>query len=185
MTWEYFRELFEDEYVAPLRPETHKVYANVFNLFEGLCSPKQLRGISERTVSAFAAALRKEPGNGNDSMAPSSIKVRLQFLKTALNWAARQIFIREAPRFPVVKTPDTDPLPIAAESFERLLNKAAGDASMKAFLLCGWLAGLRLSEAAALQREPSQDRPWIDLARDRIILTAQGLLLPCRVGQKR
>jgi hypothetical protein len=50
MTWEHFRELFEEEYVAPLRPGTHKVYGNVFNLFERLCHPRQLRAINERTI---------------------------------------------------------------------------------------------------------------------------------------
>src|SRR5262249_4643169 len=55
MSWEKFRDLFEQEYVAALRVDTRKVYNNVFNLFEKVCSPKTLRSISERTVSAFAA----------------------------------------------------------------------------------------------------------------------------------
>jgi integrase len=39
--------------------------------------------------------------------------------------------------------------------------------------LCGWLAGLRLSEAAALQRDPTDKAPCLDLARDRIVLPAE------------
>jgi integrase len=172
MTWEHFRELFEEEYVAPLRPGTHKVYGNVFNLFERLCHPRQLRAINERTISAFAAGLRKEPGNTGNGMTPLSVKVRLQFLHTALNWAARQKLIPACPRFPAVKTPEKDPQPVPAESFERLLAKAP-DASMRAFLLCGWLAGLRLSEAAALEREQTDKAPWLDLDRNRIVLPAE------------
>src|SRR4051812_40182674 len=45
MSWERFRELFEKEYVAALRPGTGRVYANVLNLFERICSPRALRSI--------------------------------------------------------------------------------------------------------------------------------------------
>src|SRR6476661_7264939 len=64
MTWARFRELFEAEYVAGMPPDTRAVYDNVFNLFERVCSPKQLRSITERTISAFAAGLHKTPGRG-------------------------------------------------------------------------------------------------------------------------
>jgi hypothetical protein len=37
MAWETFRELFLDQYAAGLRPETRKVYENVFNLFDKVC----------------------------------------------------------------------------------------------------------------------------------------------------
>ena len=41
MTWERFRKLFEEEYVAAARPGTRKVYANVLNLFERICAPQR------------------------------------------------------------------------------------------------------------------------------------------------
>src|SRR5262249_34620711 len=63
MTWERFRELFEDEYLPNCKASTRKVYANVFNLFESICNPRTLRAVNERTVSSFAAGLRKAPGN--------------------------------------------------------------------------------------------------------------------------
>src|SRR6478672_5709759 len=49
MTWERFRELFEEEYVTARRPDTQKVYSNVLNLFEKHSNPKTLRAINERT----------------------------------------------------------------------------------------------------------------------------------------
>jgi integrase len=73
--------------------------------------------------------------------------------------------------FPEVKAPRKKPRPVAAESFERLLAKAPDDQT-RAFLLCGWLAGLRLSEAHALEWEETERAPWIDFDRDRIILPA-------------
>src|SRR5262249_9165122 len=65
-----------------------------------------------------------------------------------------------------------DPQPVAPEAFERLLAKAP-DANMRAYLLTGWLAGLRLEEAFLLEWEPSTSAPWVDLARDRLVLPAE------------
>jgi integrase len=174
MSWERFRELFEEEYVAGLRKDTRANYKATLDLFERLCSPRSLRGISERIVSAFAAAMRSTPGRrkGSESMAPSTIKVRLQFLHTALSWAAEQKMLPAVPKFPAVKVPKKDPQPVPLESFERLLLKAEDDPQMQAYLLCGWLAGLRLSEALALQWEPTEAAPYLDLARGHIVLPA-------------
>jgi integrase len=172
MTWERFRELFEEEYVAQLRESTRRVYANVLNLFEDICAPKALRSITERTASAFAAGLRKKPGLRQEGMLPSTIKVRLQFLHTALNWAAGQGLVPRCPKFPAVKVPKKTPQPVPAESFERLLAKAE-DADLRALLLCGWLAGLRMGEALALEWEETDKAPWLDFARGRVVIPAE------------
>jgi integrase len=172
MTWETFRQLFEEEYLPGCRPETRKVYLNVFNLFEEVCNPTSLRSISERTLSAFVAGLRKRSGRLDKSgMAASSIKVRLQFLRTALNWAFEQNLLAKVPAFPLVKVPKKTPQPVPAESFERLLAKAK-DQQTRVFLLCGWLAGLRRNEALALEWEESEAYPWVNFSRNRIVLPA-------------
>src|SRR5262249_10468557 len=87
------------------------------------------------------------------------------------SWAKEQKLIPAVPKFPAVKVPRKKPQPVAAEAFERLLAKAP-DPHMRAFLLCGWLAGLRLNEALALEWEHADAAPWLDLARDRIWLPA-------------
>jgi integrase len=172
MTWERFRQLFEAEYVAGLRPETRHNYAMALGSFERLCRPGRLGSVSERTVSAFVAALRREPGLTPGSlMQPSTIKVRLQFLHTALAWAVGQKMLPAVPKFPAVKVPKKKPQPVAVEAFERLLAKAP-DLQTRVFLLCGWLAGLRLNEALALEWEQTDAAPWVDLGRDRIWLPA-------------
>ncbi len=172
MSWEKFRETFEEEHIAGCRPGTANVFAVCFDQFEQICSPRSVRSISERTVSAFVAGLRRMPGrNGRESMAPSTIKVRLQFLHTALAWAADQKIIPVVPRFPSIKVPKKKPRPVPAESFERLLAKAP-DQQMRTFLLCGWRAGLRLNEARSLEWHPSEEVPWVDLDQDRIWLPA-------------
>lgn len=172
MTWEAFRELFEEEYFPNCRPETCKVYEHAFGLFEQVCSPKSLRSITERTISALAAGLRKLPGRGHGGpMEAITIKVRLQFLHTALAWAAEQKLIPKCPKFPTIKVPRKKPQPVPAEAFEKLLAKAEGQ--MKAFLLCGWLAGLRRNEALALEWLESDKAPWVDSLRNRIWLPAE------------
>jgi integrase len=57
------------------------------------------------------------------------------------------------------------------ETFERLLAKAP-DENMRVYLLCGWLAGLRLNEALTLEWEETDKAPWVDLCRDRIVFLA-------------
>src|SRR5262249_44918933 len=46
MTWERFRELFEQEYVATRRPNTRANYGDALDLFERLCNPTSLRAIN-------------------------------------------------------------------------------------------------------------------------------------------
>jgi integrase len=172
MSWEKFRELFEAEHVAPLRPATRRNYAAALDTFERHCSPKRLDLVTTRTVSAYAAALRSAPTCGRPGAAASTVRVRLQFLRTALRWAVEQELLAKAPRFLRVKVPDRKPQPVALEVFERLLEKAP-DATMRAFLLAGWLAGLRLAEAFALEWEANEKAPWVDFERRRIWLPAE------------
>jgi integrase len=173
MSWEKFRELFEAEYLPHARPRTRLVFENVLNLFEEICHPRQVRSVNERTVSAFAAGLKRRPGReGREGMAPSTVKVRLQFLHTVLTWAADQKIIPACPKFPAVKVPKKKPQAVPLESFERLLAKAEGQ-DMRAFLMAGWLAGLRLAEAFALEWDATAKAPYLDLGRNRIVLPAE------------
>jgi integrase len=168
LTWEAFRDALEDEYLPRRAPGTRTVYHAALNLFEEICNPRLVRAISTRTVSAFEAGLRKRGGR-KGGMEPSTIKVRLQFLHSVLAWGEEQGFLA-CPKFPVVAVPEKNPQPVPLESFERLLAKA--DQQMGAFLLCGWLAGLRRKEALALEWEQTDESPWVDLTANRIWLPA-------------
>jgi integrase len=170
MSWEKFRAVFEAEYAAGQRLNTRLGYQATFDLFERLCNPTSLRAKSGRTISAFHAAMLQEPTRGRDGMKPSTRIIRLQHLRTALRWAVDQELIPKCPKFPKVDADDRTPQPVPVESFERIYAKADGDAQMQAYLLCGWLAGLRLSEALALEWEETEEAPYVDLARDRIFL---------------
>jgi integrase len=171
MTWETFRKLFEQEFVVHRRENTRRNYRVMMDLFEQVCHPTRIGAVSERTISAFMAGLRKLPGYNGQPMQLSTIKVRLQFLHTALKWAADQKLIPTCPKFPAVKVPKKRPQPVATESFERMLEKAP-DAQTRAYLLCGWLGGLRLNEALALEWDETDKAPWLNFAEDRIVLPA-------------
>jgi integrase len=173
MSWERFRELFEEEYLPDLRPKSRSRYREVLTRFERLCRPTTLAGVNERTLSALVAAMRKENVKGRVGFAPASIRHTLVILHAALEWAVSQRFLPRVPSTPAVTVPKKRPQPVPTESFERIYAKAEGDVQMQAYLLTGWLAGLRLAEAYEMEWEPSRDRPWVDAARRRVWLPAE------------
>jgi integrase len=165
MTWQRFRDLFETEHLAGAKENTLKSYATTFDAFEKAVNPGSLKSISARSMSIFAASQR------NDGRKPSTIKARLRFMRSALRWAMNQKMLAEVPPCPVIKVPKKTPQPVPTESFERLYAKAPDD-MMRAFLGCGWYAGLRISEALGLEWETTDKAPFVSFARNRIILPA-------------
>jgi integrase len=173
ISWERFRDAFEDEYVEGTRPNTQQNYHYSLNAFERIAAPTKLKSITARTISQFVAGMRKEPGRSKGAKTmESTIAVRLEFLHKALTWATDQKMLAELPDFPVVKPPKKNPQPIPSESFERLYAKAKDDQT-RVYLLCGWLAGLRMCEAAALEWHETDQAPYVDFARSRIIFPAE------------
>jgi integrase len=173
MSWERFRELFEEEYFPNVRENTRKNYRNCMNLFEQVCRPRQLRSITARTISAFVAGLRQMDVYGRKGMQSSTISVRLQELRGILNWAVSQGFLPKCPPFPEVKVPKKRSKPVPTEVVERLLAKAAQeDRQLHALLLSAWLIGLRIGEALALEWQETDEAPWVDLTRERVWLPA-------------
>lgn len=176
LAWPDFRRAFEAEYLSGCRPATRDNYRVTLDLFEELCSPGRLAGVTARTVSAFAAGMRDLPRprrNGATSYKASSIAVRLECLHTALAWAARQGLLTACPPFPRVDVPARAPQPVPAEAFERLLARAGDDMDLRGLLLSCWLAGLRRNEAVYLEWAQTDKAPWIDLGRDRILFPAE------------
>ena len=172
LDWEHFRQMFEEEYVAGLRPSSAEKYTSVLDVFEQIVNPTKLRSITARTVSLFVKGMRERKKRGGKvGLAPMSIRNYLVNLKTALGWAVNQGLLRSLPEFPRIKVPKKKPQPISAGDFEKLLAQAPDDL-WRAFLLCGWWCGLRLSEARHLRWEPAEDMPWVDFVSDRIVLPA-------------
>jgi integrase len=173
LAWAKFRELFEAEHAARLRPTSQEKLTSVFDVFEETCRPGKLASVTERTLSVFVKKLgERRQANGKVGLAPVTVKNYLIALKTALGWAVKQRLLVAVPAFPEVKVPKKKPQPVPAEAFERLLAAAIDD-TWRAYLLCGWWAGLRLSEARQLRWERSDEWPWLDLDNNRIVLPAE------------
>jgi integrase len=177
MTWAAFRKAFETEYLLGCRPGTRRCYQVVLDSFERLIQPVSLRSINERVISQYTALLRQERGRFGGNTSPWTVKSNLQLLHTAMAWAVKQKLLPECPHFPTVKVPKTTPKPVPVEAFERLLDKA--DDQMKAYLLTGWLAGLRRNEALLLEWEPTDAAPWLDLGRRPRIWLPAGFVKGC------
>jgi integrase len=173
LDWQRFCALFEAECLAGLRPRTREKYTTVLDVFEQIIKLDKLKGVTERTLSLFVKGMRerRQPRTKKIGLAPMTIKNYLVALKTALGWAVDQKLLPSLPTFSTVQVPKKKPQPIPAESFERMLAKAPDDL-WRAYLLCGWWAGLRLSEARELRWEPSEEWPWLDFERNRIVLPA-------------
>jgi len=173
LTWAEFRALYEAEVLAGRRPRSQEKVGTVLDVFEAEMKPQRLAAVDARTLSRFVQALRGRPRpGGRVGLAPVTVRNYLVDLKAALGWALRQKFLAELPEFPEIKVPKKRPQPVPQADFDRLLA-AAPDPQWRAFLLCGWYAGLRLSEAQHLRRGPSGEYPWADLANSRIILPAE------------
>lgn len=172
LTWAAFRERFEAEYVSALRLGTRRLYGDTFRLFERLARPGTLRAVNERCLSGFVASCRTYRTRGREGLAASTIRLRLEHLHTALTWARQQKLISEIPGFPGIRVSHRRPQKIGAELVERLIARAP-DLQTRAYLACGWYAGLRLNEAFALEWEPTDSAPWVDLAGERIVFPAK------------
>ncbi len=172
ISWERFRESFESEHLVGLREQTRIKYGFVLDVFEEIIDPKKLRNVNERVISRFVQGMRaRKCSGGKIGLSPHTIKGYLIHLKAVLGWAVKQKLLPSLPAFPAIKVPKKKPQPISTDDFERLLAVAPDD-RWRAFLLCGWWGGLRLSEASHLHWEPSETLPWIDLENNRIVLPA-------------
>ncbi len=172
LDWSSFRTAFEDEYLPGVRDRTREKYGTVLDVFEQIIQPTKLRAVTERTVSQFLKGMRERKVGRKVGLAPMTMRNYLISLKTALGWAAEQKFIPTVPTFPEVKVPKKKPQPIPPADFEKLFA-AAPDERWRAFLLCGWWCGLRLSEALRMRWTRSPDRPWVDFEQDRVVLPAE------------
>ena len=168
LDWDRFREMFEAEYLPGLRERSREKYNCVLDVFEEIVNPSKLRAVTSHFVKGMRERRRR---NGKTGLAPMTIKNYLITLKTALGWAIEQKLIVSLPAFPSIKVPKKKPQPVPVESFEKLLDKTP-DEFWRAYLLCGWWGGLRLSEARHLRWEPSDSWPWLDFEGNRVVLPA-------------
>lgn len=84
MTWERFRDLYEDQKLPGLAQGTRDKAANVFNRLERELNPKYLRDLTESRLSHLVTVLR------GSRLAEDTIRSILSHIKSALAWAVEQ-----------------------------------------------------------------------------------------------
>lgn len=168
MSWDEFRERYEDEVLASLAEETDHKSQTVFGMLEQRINPQKLRDLTSDKLSQFQAALR------DGTRSEDTIDGYLRHLKAALNWAVTMGLIHETPAIQRPrrrrKSKGMKGRPITVEEFERMLAVVDKDfdeeiAGSWKYLLNGlWHSGLRLGESLEL---------WWD-RDDRLMVVMEG-----------
>ncbi|MCG6157115.1 tyrosine-type recombinase/integrase [Rubinisphaera margarita] len=171
ITWEAFRERFDDEYLPGVTNSTAARYRTVFNTLERHINPKLLASLNESTLSRFQSLCRKD---GNSE---ATIKANVVHLHAALNWAVEQKLIPRAPKMRAPKnTGKMKGRKITAEEFDRMIESVSKmpvrNPAEWEFLLRGlWWSGLRLGEALNLHwTDPNNI--CVDLENELLIIQA-------------
>jgi integrase len=168
MPWASFRELYEREQLAGLRGGTRSKAATVFDAFEvSIGDRKKLGDITERTVSQHAARLRER------GFKAPTVHGHLAYLRAALEWAAAQKLIPDAPKVVMPKLPRKRKIrKIVAEEFERLVS-VAPDETWRSFICVAWYTGMRRCEVLDLHWEGDAGMPWVDFDRGKVWIPAE------------
>jgi integrase len=150
ITWEEFRERYEDEKLSSLSCNTAEATSAAFNHLEAIINPQKLCALDATVLSRFQAGLRKT------GMHETSIATHLRQLRAALGWAVSMGLLPKVPQIQMPKRAKGRTLmrgrPISTEEFERVLAAVPAvrpqDAETWIHYLTGvWLSGLRLEES--------------------------------------
>jgi integrase len=127
ITWDDFRERYEDEVLASLADATGAKVQGVFNGVEKHVGPKRLRDLSAERLSLLQFKLR------DSGLAESTIKSHLRHLLAALNWAVGIGWLPKAPKITMPKRAKVAKAmkgrPITGEEFDRMLSKVSAGLS--------------------------------------------------------
>jgi integrase len=173
ITWEQFRDRWDEERQATFRESTRSEYESTFNRFEELIQPRLLRAVTSQTVGQFQAKLAKS------DMRPMTIAKHLRHMKAACRWANEVGLLETVPAVRMPRCGRGQKLmrgrPLTDKEFERLLDavptvvKAEEVEAWQFFLKGLWWSGLRLSEAIQLY--------WDRLDRIRIDFSGKAPLM--------
>ena len=170
ISWEEFRERYENEVLPSLASKTVKMLGTVFNLIESVLAPEKLSSLTADRLSYFQAELR------DGGRAEATIRSYLAHLKSSLRWAVDMGLMKDVPKIQKPQRAKGSKMmkgrPIAGEEFDRMLGKVSavvGDAAASTwtFYLNGlWTSGLRLAESLELHWD-RQDKLCIDTSGKR------------------
>lgn len=173
ISWDDFRDRFDDDYLAEQSVNYQKNVGVTLDLVERVMSPDRLGRLTEAWLNQFRNRVRA-------GRSPATVGKYLQHLRTLLEWAKDQKYIREVPAFPKQKKRATKSSKakgkgraITTEEFERILAKSPTE-SLSRLLRGLWLSGLRLGEALALTWDEWEDGILVEIDGDDVYLLIDG-----------
>lgn len=157
LSWESFRERYENEHAASLAKDTAAKIGTVCNFIEEHLNPRRLHDLTDERISRLALILREQ------KKSESTIKSYMGQLKAMLRWAVAQKLLPACPTIPTIrrakKSSGETPMkgrPITGEEFDRMLAAVpavVGEdaaAAWRHYLRGLWFSGLRLAESLEL-----------------------------------
>lgn len=176
MTWDDFRERFENHKAATKSERTAEAYFTALNRFERVtdkmeCKPNRLGDVTPAVIAAFEAGLREE------KCSDGTVACYLRHLKAALRWAEEMGYMPRAPRIKI-RTPETKPRALTAEEFDRMyeavpkvrdgsVRKPNDSARWQRFLLGLWHSTLRIGELVRLSWNTTE-KVHVDISGDSL-----------------
>lgn len=167
LSWEVFRERFEQEKLAILAPGSMEAYSASLNVLERYLNPVKVRDLTASRISYYQAQLIK------DGKRPATVARHLRHLKSVLNWGKDVGLINRVPKIKIPKQLKGAKLmrgrPLTDEEFQRMLAavpEVVGDDLVEGwryFLEGLWWSGLRVSEAIDLYWD-RRDRLSVDFS---------------------
>lgn len=173
LTWNAFREAYQDHVDATLSKNTSSLVFSSFNAVDAHLKPDRLNRITAQWVTKFQKRLL------DAGRSPSTVECYCRHLKAALNWAKDQGWISTVAKFSKLKKAKSAKVmkgrPITGEEFDRMITAVdtlpeRQRASLK-FLLRGlWLSGLRIGEALGLTWDQWADGIRVDTSGEYTVL---------------
>ncbi len=151
LTWEEFRQRFEDHGLCDSSPGYFSVFHSAFKRFEEATEIQMLRDVPE-VLDKFELALRRS------ALSPNTVRTYLKHFRTAIMWAVEKGYLSDAPK--KFRLPDTaDEMkgrPLSETEFQAILAAVQGIVGADnvidwtRYLTGLWLSGLRRQESLIL-----------------------------------
>lgn len=165
-TWKDFREEYEAKIAEGMDAANRRLTLEALAAFERIVKPVRMLGITTATIDQFIRARSQEPGKKRGStVSPATVNKNLRHLRAVMTIAVEWKYLKERPRFRMIKEPRKLVRYVTGEDFA-LIYAACDDHARKpadlpctapdwwkALLIMAYMTGWRISELLALRWE--------------------------------
>jgi len=164
-TWKEFREEYQQKIMDGMSGPTRHLTAEALDSFERIIKPGRIGTIKVQTIDQFIRERSAEPGKkGGSLVSPATVNKQLRHLRSVLTVAKEWGYLKERPRFRMVKEQRKLVKFVTGEHFAAIYaacdqaRKPVGLAHVTAadwwrgLIVFGYMTGWRISELLALRR---------------------------------